>query len=261
MSTPFSVYALLLCLAVAASQALAQSKVVDIPTRSGVHQRFLLIPAAQPKATVILFAGGHGGLQLGEDGMPRWGKNNFLVRSAQLFADEGLTVAVIDAPSDRMAPPYLSGFRQTPEHTADVKAVIAWLKDQTRMPVWLVGTSRGTQSVGAVSVALRSGGGPDGIVLTSTILNDPRSRSVPDMRLDTLALPVLVVHHEQDACRACLFRDVPKLMQKLSGLSRRELIALRGGEDQGDPCEALAYHGYNALEKDVVGRIAAWIVR
>jgi hypothetical protein len=70
---------------------------------------------------------------------------------------------------------------------------------------------------------------------------------------------VLVVHHEQDACRVCLFRDMPRLMGKLTATPRKELITFRGGENQGDPCEAMSYHGYNGLEQDVVGRIAAWV--
>jgi dienelactone hydrolase len=250
----------LLCFALLIfSQAGANDKVVDIPTRAGVTQRILLVPAKDATAAVVLFAGGHGGLQLDDNGNPRWGRNNFLVRSLRLFAAQGLTVALIDAPSDRQSEPYLGGFRQTPEHAADVKAVIAWLKSQSPVPVWLVGTSRGTQSAGAVATALASGGGPDGLVLTSTILQDPRGRPVPDMRVDALKIPVLVVHHEQDACRLCLFRDMPRLMNKLGAVPRKELIALRGGENHGDPCEALSYHGYNGLESDVVARIAAWI--
>ena len=48
-------------------------------------------------------------------------------------------------------------------------------------------------------------------------------------------------------------------MSKLGPVPRKELIAMRGGENHGDPCEALAYHGYNGIESDVVARIAAWI--
>jgi hypothetical protein len=246
---------------VASAEVTAQGTVIDIPTRSGVTQRFLLISAAQPKAVAILFAGGHGGLQLTDTGSAHWGKNNFLVRSVPLFAASGISVALIDAPSDRQSPPYLTGFRQSAEHVSDVRALIAWLKDKTALPVWLIGTSRGTQSVAAVSVTSGGTGTPDGIVLTSTILNDARSQPVPDMALDRLKLPVLVVHHEQDGCRACLFRDVPRLMGKLSSASRKELMAFRGGENRGDPCEGLAYHGYNGLEAEVVARITAWITQ
>jgi hypothetical protein len=47
------------------STVLAQpARTVDIPTRPGVTQRFLLIAPEKPKAAVILFAGGDGGLTL-----------------------------------------------------------------------------------------------------------------------------------------------------------------------------------------------------
>jgi dienelactone hydrolase len=239
--------------------AYAAETIVDIPTRSGVTQRFLYMPAADAQAAVILFVGGHGGLQFDESGRPRTLRNNFLVRSRALFAAQGLTVAIVDAPSDRQAEPYLNGFRHTPEHAADVRAVIAWLKAQTKLPVWLVGTSRGTQSAAAVAVALKTGG-PDGVVLTSTVLVDRRGMPVPDMAVDTLKIPALVVHHEQDTCRACLYSGVPRLMAKLAPLPKKELVTFRGGESRGDPCESLAYHGYNGIESEVVGRIGAWIV-
>ncbi|MGZ5152328.1 MAG: alpha/beta hydrolase, partial [Burkholderiales bacterium] len=93
-------FLLALVLLLAMSPVIAEDKVIDIPTRSGVTQRFLLIPAPDAKAAVVLFAGGHGGLQLDQAGNARWGNNNFLVRSARLFASHDLTVAVIDAPSD-----------------------------------------------------------------------------------------------------------------------------------------------------------------
>ncbi len=231
-------------------------RVVDIPTRPGVTQRFLLISPESPKATVVLFAGGHGGLDISDSGAFGWGGGNFLVRTRQLFADRGLAVAVVDKPSDREN---LSGFRQTPEHAADIKAVIAWLRDNVKAPVWLIGTSRGTQSAAYVATRLVDQGGPDGIVLTSTILTDPRGRPVPDMKLDALKIPVLVVHHEDDSCRLCLYSDMPRLMQKLAPVPRKELIAFKGGNNVGDPCEARAYHGFNGLEPEAVSRIAGWI--
>jgi len=247
--------ALFLYLAAASPFAVAQ-KVVDVPTRPGVTQRFLYIAPPAPKAAVILFAGGHGGLHISDNGRFGWGGGNFLVRTRRLFADHGLAVAVVDAPSDRQN---LNDFRETAEHAADIKAVIAWMKDNVKVPVWLVGTSRGTQSAAYIATQLVSGGGPDGIVLTSTILTDPRSRPVPDMPLETLKIPVLVVHHEEDGCRLCMFSDMPRLMEKLAGLPRKELVTFKGGDNVGDPCEARAYHGFNGLETEVVGKIAAWI--
>lgn len=242
------------------TMAQVSQKVVDIPTRPGVTQRFLYLAPESPKATVILFAGGHGGLQILPNGSFKWGEGNFLVRTRQLFAKNGLFVAVVDTPSDRQTAPFLAGFRQTPEHVADIKAVMVWLKQQANVPVWLVGTSRGTQSAAFIATQLGAGdGGPDGLVLTSTMLSDDAGRPVPAMALQNIAIPVLIVHHEQDGCKHCAYREIPRLMEKLSSTPRKELVTYKGGENRGDPCEAFAYHGFNGLEKDVVVRIAEWI--
>ena len=237
----------------------ASEKVVDIPTRPGVNQRMLVVAAPTPKAAVVLLAGGHGGLQLSANGSIKWGEGNFLVRTRQMFVEQGLLVAVLDAPSDRQSPPFLAGFRQTSEHAADLKAVIAWLKESAKVPVWLVGTSRGTQSAAFVATQLSGADAPDGLVLTSTILADSGSRPVPAMALEKVRIPVLVVHHEHDGCALCSFADMPALMRKLDQVPKRQLLAFKGGTTRGDPCEAFAYHGFNGLERDVVQQIAAWI--
>jgi dienelactone hydrolase len=255
------VAAVALGLASQGAQAQSASRVVDIPTRTGVTQRFVYIAPAQPKAAVILFAGGNGGLQINDSGGFGGLGGNFLVRTRQQFADAGLAVAVIDAPSDKQSPPFLSGNRQRPEHVADVKAVIAWLKQQAPVPVWLVGTSRGTQSAAYIATeATPAQGGPDGIVLTSTILTDPAGRAVPKMPVEKLTIPVLVVHHEQDGCKLCAFSDMPPLMDKLAKTPKAELISVTGGQTRGDPCEAQAYHGYNGIEADVIGKISRWVI-
>ena len=242
------------------AQAQVVQKVVDIPTRPGVTQRMLVLAPPEPKAAVVLIPGGHGGLQMFPNGSMKWGEGNFLVRTRQLFAEQALLVAVIDAPSDRQAAPFLQGFRQKPEHAADLKAVIAWLRESAKVPVWLVGTSRGTQSAGYVATELSGPEGPDGVVLSSTILTDDKGRPVPAMPLGRIRVPVLVVHHEQDGCTHCAFSEIPALMGKLTSATRSQLLSFKGGNNQGDACEAMAYHGFNGLEKDVVQQTAAWIV-
>jgi dienelactone hydrolase len=236
-------------------------RAVDVPTRPGVVQRFLLLTPDDPKAAVVLFAGGQGGLQIAPDGALGWGKGNFLVRSRDLFLAKGLMVAVIDAPSDRQSAPYLAGFRQRREHASDVKEVIAWLRRQAAVPVWLVGTSRGTQSAAYIATELPPDrGGPNGIVLTSSILRDDHGRAVPEMPLDRVAVPVLVVHHKQDGCGLCAFVDVPRLMTRLTAARSKELLVFDGGVNEDDPCDAFAYHGFNGLEREVVSKIAEWIL-
>jgi pimeloyl-ACP methyl ester carboxylesterase len=220
-----------------------------------------LLTPPDAKAALVLLAGGHGGLQIGGDGRLAWGSGNFLVRTRAQFAAQGLAVAVLDAPSDRQSPPFLQGWRQTPEHAADLQAVIAWLHANAHVPVWLVGTSRGTQSAAWAATQLVGTDAPDGIVLTSTILDDPRGRPVTAMPLERIRVPVLVVHHADDGCALCRYARVPALMDALTNAPRKSLVTITGGASRGDPCEAFAHHGYNGNEDDVVRQVVGWIVR
>ena len=235
-------------------------KIVDISTRPNVTQRMLVVSPKNPKAVAVLLPGGHGGLQLSANGSLGWGKGNFLVRSRQLFADQGLLVVIVDAPSDRQSPPYLSGFRGTREHVMDLKAVIAWARKQADVPIWLIGTSRGTESAGYAATYLTGHDGPDGLVLTSTILSDSKEFSVPALQLDRLRIPVLVVHHVDDGCSHCPYASISKLMDKLTNARKKELLPVKGGISQGDPCEAKSYHGFNGIESQVVKKIGTWML-
>ncbi len=228
--------------------------VVDIPTR-GVSERAVVLMPEHPKAAVILFAGGHGGLQIKDDETYGWGGGNFLVRARNLFVEHQMMVVIIDAPSDHQSAPFLANFRQTKEHVQDIQALVEWVKTKTDAPIWLVGTSRGTQSV--AYAATHGIQGVHGIVLTSTILTDSKVDAVPEMPLEKITLPLLVVHHENDGCMHCSPTLLEAFMKKLPSAS---LIMMQGGKTQGDPCLAMAYHGFNGVEKEVVDKISDWIV-
>jgi predicted alpha/beta-hydrolase family hydrolase len=230
----------------------------SIPSRPGVTQSFLLVrPAEHPTAAVVLFAGGNGALHLGTGRLGLGG--NFLVRNRARFAEHGLLVAVVDSPSDR--PNGLDGFRTTAAHADDVKAVIAALRADAAVPVWLVGTSMGTVSAASATARL-SAGGPDGLVLTSTVTRQGRERpeSVGDVRMKDIRVPTLVVHHRDDACRSTPYADTVGLLRDLASAPRRELLTFAGGDaPQSGPCEARAAHGYFGLDAEVVAAIAKWI--
>ena len=235
----------------------AETFLKDLETRAGVTQRVLVIKPENPVASVILFAGGNGLLNIAPDG--RIGRGgNLLVRTREQFARQNLMVAVVDAPSDRSDGPGLQYFRQSDEHAADIGHVIAFLRKEVKAPVWLVGTSRGTTSAANVAIRLQNKG-PDGIVLTSTIVGNDPGR-VPSMDIGAVKVPTLVVHHDNDQCRICLLSDVPPLMSGLTTVAKKELITFKGGgPPKGPPCEAFHYHGFIGIEDEVVQRIAEWI--
>jgi dienelactone hydrolase len=168
-------------------------------------------------------------------------------------------VVIVDAPSDRQSEPYLNSFRQTKEHLQDINAIVAWIQTQTTAPLWLVGTSRGTQSVAYAATELTEQKAIHGFVLTSTILSDTKSKAVTKMDLEKITKPILVVHHQNDGCSHCSFDLVPSLMSKLNA-SSKELIAIEGGQTKGDPCNAFGYHGFNGVEQEVVSKISQWVL-
>ena len=239
------------------------AQVVDLPTRPGITQRMLVIQPEQPTAVVILLAGGAGRLGISDDGNMR-NEGNFLIRSRSLFVQRGLAVVLVDTPSDHSKRPFLAGtFRESEEHARDLGAVVLWSRRHFGKPVWLAGTSRGTQSAAYAATTLKDAAAVDGLILTSTILGNSRfvastATPVQEMALQTLHIPVLVQHHEQDQCRICSPALLPLLMARLPAATSR-LMTYQGGRSEGPPCEALAHHGFNGIEDKVVGDMATFI--
>ena len=128
-----------------------------------------------------------------------------------------------------------------------------------KVPVWLMGTSNGTLSAAYAATELAASDGLDGVVLISTVLTPERGRPVPEMPLQKIQVPVLVVHHEQDDCQYCSFTGIPPLMSKFGSAPKTKLLSYKGGVSKGDPCEPWAHHGYNGIERQVVQEVSAWI--
>lgn len=234
-------------------------QIIQIPTRKGVTESFELLQPQNPVAVAILFTGGNGRVNLTSTLDNKNG--NFLIRSRELFAKKGLVVVSFAPPSDRK---YLTGFRESSKHVQDIEAVMVWLRQKYTLPLWLVGTSNGTLSVAFAAIKTEGSNGPDGIVLTSTVLDVPNNGPsealpVPYLALDKLAIPVLVVHHKFDGCRSCDPRNLPNLMAKLKNATRKELLVVTGGTSVGNPCQPAAYHGYNGIEEQVVDKIFEWM--
>lgn len=152
---------------------------VTVRARKKASQTFLLLEPQRIEASVILFAGGSGNIGLTPSGSMTNLKGNFLLRSRDYFVRQNVMVAIVDTPSDRNS---LDKFRAGQSHARDIRAVIAWLRQTADAPVWLVGTSRGTISAAGVAGRLEQGG-PDGIVLTSTLFGPSKRGSVFDAKL------------------------------------------------------------------------------
>src|SRR4030095_3664038 len=122
-----------------AASASFESTVVDVTSSRGVMQRFLYLKPAQPVANAMVLTGGPGILSIQDNGTIGQPLQMAALRLANVLASQGIAVALVDAPSDRVNGPGFSNFRQTPDHYADLKAVQTYLQQHANVPLWAVG--------------------------------------------------------------------------------------------------------------------------
>lgn len=245
--------ALMLVLALGAGIAQAD-ELITLSTRSGVMVSYWYMPRAGATATLVLLPGGAGGMGL-RDGRPQSG--NFLVRSRDLFAAAGFHVAIVGRPSD--VADMDTTFRSSAAHVEDLRRVVADLRARADVPLWLVGTSRGSVSAAAAAIAI---GPPQlaGVVLSSSITSFKVPGAVPTQRLGDVQVPVLVLHHPKDACPVCAPHEVHWILSGLTRAPVKKLIWADGGDGaRGDPCEPFHWHGYVGMEAQAVQWITSWV--
>ncbi len=187
-------------------------------TRPGVVVPAIIVAPDQPKVVAVLFSGGDGTIGIKPDGTIR-APRNFLISSRVQIAERGIVAVAIDAPSDQTA----GGgrmedyFRETSEHADDIRLVIAALRKTYGLPVWLLGTSRGSTSVANAGIRLQRGG-LDGLVLMSAIfVKHKRGGSLLRMSLSSIKVPTLVVHHVDDGCGVTPLEGARDIHGELTG--------------------------------------------
>ncbi|OGL63877.1 MAG: hypothetical protein A3J27_05175 [Candidatus Tectomicrobia bacterium RIFCSPLOWO2_12_FULL_69_37] len=232
---------------------LVEWNLISLSTRPDVRQGILVgRPGGEAKGAVLLFPGGNGAHSFRKRGGSFRLGNNFLVRTAPLFVQEGFVAAIVDAPSDHSSG-MGDGFRTGEEHLADIQAAADHLAKKGIRRIFLIGTSRGTLSVASLSTKLKH---PRvaGFVLTSSM------DAISSLPLDEAASPVLVVHHAQDACRATTYSGAQAAYARLAKSARKHFITVSGGDTPvSGPCAPLHAHGFLGKERETVRAIAQWM--
>lgn len=239
------------------NEAPVVEQAVTLHTRQNASQTIHIRAPKFPIGVALLFPGADGKLR--NFGPPVLTQGNFLIRSRALFVERGIATVVMDTPSDQ--PNGMWQFRTGPEHRTDIAAVVAHVRNRYRVPVWLIGTSRG--SISAANGATIAEAGADGAVLTSNVTREGLGEigTLFDIDLANIHIPVLLTHHVKDNCVLCPFCDTAKVLENLVSSPRRELIAFAGGApEQSDPCKALSHHGYLGIERQVVAAIVNWML-
>ncbi len=222
--------------------------------RGDAHLPIYVMTQPQAKATVVLLPGGDAGSGKIVDGQPT--SKNFLTRSRELFFAEQFNVIVVFRASDLQHLEY--DYRVSAAHVQELAAVVRHAKQLSPAPVWLVGTSRGTVSGTAATIALPEGS-VQGLVLTSSVTSK-KTGAIATQDIGKIKVPTLVVHHKNDTCKICVPHEAARITDGLKSAPFKKFHMLEGGSDPvGDPCEAQHWHGFINHEKEAVQLMANWI--
>ena len=242
-----------------AGPAVAANSLLTLTPRPGATLGVLVDKPASPRGSVILLAGDNGVLDLDDKGAPRSGlQNNQLIRTRAMYVAAGYAVFAPDIASDLKS---TSNYRFGAAHATDLAAVIQEAR-KIAGPVVVVGTSRG--AISAVDALVnQSTAMPDALVISSGVLMADRGGSARTIgNLDRVRVPVLLIRHRLDACKATPPGDADAFKALLTGAPRVDIVTMTGGGPQSssaDPCGAAHYHGFNGIDGEVVKTTVDWV--
>lgn len=230
-------------------------EVVQLPFSDGVQWRILYDAPEHPRATLVMLSGGTGDIGIEVAGGFRHG-NNFVVRTRETWVAKGYAVVIPDAVDHAN----LRGLRSSPAYGRLVDRLASFARSRAKIPVFLLGTSQG--SIAAVSGAVTAPPGLlAGVILTESVsVQGGSGETVFDARPAEVRVPVLIVANTDDRCPVAPPADAPRIAAALRNAPDMSVVEVQGGINaDGRPCGSLSPHGYNGIETEVVGRIAAWI--
>jgi len=239
----------------------ASESVVEVSGRPGTSIKFVYTKNPNPTAHVIFFPGGRGymGVSAGIFGVSFGSYSKDLsINTRNMLQKRGFSVAIVDTPSDRG--PRMGGFRESQEYGEDINAVVARLKQDADVPVWLYGHSRGTVAAAAQTINLGKNV-VNGVILSASIAAGTRHDSyVTEMPLHKIAVPVLVMSAENDRCEEWAPKSAAEVIAaKLSNSPNVSLVYPEGARDFGDICKAESAHSYYGIEDKVTDIVANFI--
>jgi hypothetical protein len=191
--------------------------------------------------------------------------HNFVVRSRFLFAGHNLDTNTLDAPTDfYLLPAGLAGQEGSAAHVSDIFTVIAWARSQAPgLPVWIVGTSRGTGGAFVAGLYSPAQGGPDGLVPAASVndTNDPDSLLM--VNLAGITVPVLLINDAGSTCSIATTAGEKPVLKALKNSPRKAIQSVPSGKLTAltGNCDALSDHGFFGIEDTAVTDITVWMAK
>ena len=237
------------------STAEASSRVETLVFSDGQSLRMVYSAPEHPTAILLMLPGGSGRVGLDKAGQPRHARD-FTVRTRADWLARGYAVALPDS-TDHYN---LRGQRHTQAYAEDVSRIIDRLRQQSSLPIFLIGTSQG--SIAALNVAAHV---PDikGIALAESVTVKGRSgETVFDASPSTVSVPVLIVANRQDRCWVAPPDHASRLAAALTASPDVRVMQVDGGTQKSSrACGALSPHGYYGIERTVMDEIDHWLTQ
>jgi len=89
--------------------------------------------------------------------------------------------------------------------------------------------------------------------------SNAKGLAVTELPLHQVKIPTLIAHHRNDGCKWTLPEGAEQIRVKLTSAPVIELKLFDGGNEKGNPCKAMSYHGYLGIEDHVLETIVAFI--
>ncbi|MBM3345093.1 MAG: alpha/beta hydrolase [Betaproteobacteria bacterium] len=233
-----------------------------------VQQRaILMLPGSPTDASLLYFRGLPGYMLL--NSLQDKGRNlGWLGKGLPDLMKAGIALVLVDCPTDQWGenprPPATNchnDYRSSRAHADDVRKLMARLREQHGLKrFFILGHSIGSVSSRWLAINL----GKDEIAGTihSATINVPGALRGPlftmlgtvssDFPRRAAGAPMLHLHNERDACRV-----TPYPMVK--AYAADNLVTVRGGLEEGDPCGGGHLHSHHGRETEAVRAIINWI--
>lgn len=252
--------ALSVSLVLNASAAYAQAISVDATYKglfsSSEPTMTFLFESKDAKGTLVFIPGGEGRRGI----KPEWTVSHgyfvtyhFSVMLRSLgnpAATSGqFNVVFFDSPADLLIKGHWSAERASADHLSRIEDVVRHYKEKLGKPVWVMGHSMGSISITEFYKRLQ-GNKSEGLVAGLILSGGQNGTS---FNYETTKLPVLVLHHENDACEGNTVGHAKRVYTRLrdAGNTLAELAIITSGSSQGgNPCRS-GYHMYFGAGPDV----------
>jgi hypothetical protein len=216
--------------------------------------------SADPKVLLLYVPGGEGviGLRAGQSDV-----RQPFYQMLRRLSDSSLTrgrvdVVLLDSPAPLSPGQPFPAARTASEHLMRIESAVRFYQARTGLPVWLMGHSNGGISIAEFVRYLQKKGTPDLIagLISSASRNEAEFES-------PFALPMLVIHHRNDACRHSLFSTAESRYARVKAFDPQpvEFFAVTDGAAQNaDPCRS-GFHMYAGASEQAASAIDDFLIR